>query len=186
MPHKLTNNELGGQRSRGHDEERPIEVQRKRSWSRRGASTHHRGTIATISGGMMMPRLHNRPQNREKEEVQAVLTGANLTPLGRRKSNPVMTFDDRDLRHGAPGCNEPIVKMGLRHMTKCQGTLYGFVGERVPVKGTIELETTIGDKSGVRTIPALYMVVDTKASYNIIMGRLELNMLRAVVSTYHL
>ncbi|RDY09778.1 hypothetical protein CR513_05819, partial [Mucuna pruriens] len=203
---RRTDSEQGGEGSRGHDKERP-EVQRKRSRSKQRAPTHHRGTIATISG--------EQTQNGEKE-VHMVLTGANLTPLGRRKSNPVITFDDRDLRHGIPGCDEPMVvsviateykiervlidqgssanilywltprKMGLKNMTDCQGMLYGFAGERVSIKGTIELETTFGDGSGVKTIPVVYTVVDAETSYNIIMGRLTLNRLGAVVSTYHL
>ncbi|RDX88135.1 hypothetical protein CR513_30309, partial [Mucuna pruriens] len=65
------------------------------------------------------------------------------------------------------------------------GTLYGFAGERVPIKGTIELETMFGDEAGVKTIPILYTVVDVESSYNIIMGRPILNRLGVVVSTYH-
>ncbi|RDX88907.1 hypothetical protein CR513_29450, partial [Mucuna pruriens] len=56
----------------------------------------------------------------------------------------------------------------------------GASGEWVPIKGTIELETTFGDKSGVKTIPVLYTVVDAEASYNIIMGRPTLNRMGAV------
>ncbi|RDX69748.1 hypothetical protein CR513_51093, partial [Mucuna pruriens] len=50
----------------------------------------------------------------------------------------------------------------------------------------MELETTFGDKNGTRTIPVLYTVVDTEASYNMIIGRPTLNKLEAVVSTHHL
>ncbi|RDX78625.1 hypothetical protein CR513_41077, partial [Mucuna pruriens] len=145
-----------------------------------------------------------------------VLTRAKLTPLGRRMSGPVITFTDRDRRRGGPGCDEPMVisviaaeykiervfidqgssvnilywttakKLGIRNLTKCQGALYGFAGERVPIKGIVELETTFGDRSRVRTIPVLYIVVDAEASYNIIIGRPTLNRLEAVVSTHHL
>ncbi|RDX97281.1 hypothetical protein CR513_19966, partial [Mucuna pruriens] len=101
----------------GREEEHP-KVRRERSRSRRGALAPRRGTIATISGGKLMPQR--------------------------------------------------------------------FAGERVPIKGIIELETTFEDEAGVKTILVLYTVVDAEASYNIIMGRLALNRLGAVVSTYHL
>ncbi|RDX76977.1 hypothetical protein CR513_42971, partial [Mucuna pruriens] len=127
----------------------------------------------------------------------------------RQRSNLVITFDDPDLRHGAPKCDEPMVisviaaeykiervlidqgssvniLMGLPHLMECQGTLYGFESERVLIKGTVELETMFGDRSGVRTILILYMVVDAEASYNISMRQPALNRLGAVVSTYHL
>ncbi|RDY01224.1 hypothetical protein CR513_15477, partial [Mucuna pruriens] len=66
------------------------------------------------------------------------------------------------------------------------GALYGFMGERVPIKRTIKLDTVFREWSGVRTIPVFYTVVDAEASYNIIMGRAALNQLGAVVSMYHL
>ncbi|RDX97869.1 hypothetical protein CR513_19309, partial [Mucuna pruriens] len=77
-------------------------------------------------------------------------------------------------------------KMGLRHLTEYSGTLYDFAGERVPIKGIVELETIFGERSGVITISILYTMVDAEASYNIIMGRPTLNRLGVIVSTYHL
>ncbi|RDX66874.1 hypothetical protein CR513_54317, partial [Mucuna pruriens] len=43
-----------------------------------------------------------------------------------------------------------------------------------------------GEGATVRIIPVLYTVIDTEASYNIIIGRPTLNRLGAVVSTYHM
>ncbi|RDX74952.1 hypothetical protein CR513_45231, partial [Mucuna pruriens] len=74
----------------------------------------------------------------------------------------------------------------LSQLRKCMGSLYGFVGERVPIRGTVELETSFGERSGTRVIRVLYTVVDAKASYNIIMGRPALNRLGAIMSTCHL
>ncbi|RDY06590.1 hypothetical protein CR513_09399, partial [Mucuna pruriens] len=186
----------------------------RRSRSRQGSPVLHRGTITTISGGVfgLPPKDYQK-----RKEVQAVLTGANLTPLGRRMSGPVITFTDRDIRRGRTGCDEPMVisvvaaeykiervlvdqgssanilywttakKLGIQNLTKCQGALYGFAGERVPIKGTVELETTFEeDRNGARTIPVLYTVVDAEASYNIIIGRPTLNRLEATVSIHHL
>ncbi|RDX87044.1 hypothetical protein CR513_31540, partial [Mucuna pruriens] len=111
----------------------------------------------------------------------------------RRTSGPVITFTDRDIRRGRTGCDEPMVISVVakeykieKNLTKGEGALYGFAGERVPIKGTVELETTFGDRNGTRTILVLYTVVDTEASYNIIIGRLALNKLEAIVSTHHL
>ncbi|RDX63593.1 hypothetical protein CR513_57958, partial [Mucuna pruriens] len=124
-----------------------------------------------------------------------------MAPKKGKGGAGVITFTDRDLRRGRLGCDEPMVvsvvvveykiervlidqgssanilywttakKMGLRNLTECQGALYGFVGERVPIKGIVELEITFGDKVEVKTIPVLYTVVDAEASYNIIIGR---------------
>ncbi|RDX99702.1 hypothetical protein CR513_17219, partial [Mucuna pruriens] len=79
-----------------------------------------------------------------------------------------------------------VQKLGIRDLTRCEGVLYGFAGERVPIMGTVEIETTFGDKNGAKTIPVTYTIVNSEASYNIIMGRPALNRLEAVVSTYHL
>ncbi|RDX98558.1 hypothetical protein CR513_18499, partial [Mucuna pruriens] len=64
--------------------------------------------------------------------------------------------------------------------------IYGFLGEGVPICGTVELDTIFGEGSNAKMIPILYTVIEAEASYNIIMGRSALNRLKAVVSTYHL
>ncbi|RDY02805.1 hypothetical protein CR513_13698, partial [Mucuna pruriens] len=69
---------------------------------------------------------------------------------------------------------------------KCLRSIYGFAGECVPILGTVELETSFGERSANRTVLVLYTVVDAPASYNIIIGRLALNKLGAIVSTKHL
>ncbi|RDX61758.1 hypothetical protein CR513_59984, partial [Mucuna pruriens] len=169
--------------------------------------------------GLLQPYLAGaRHFCREVHEVQTVLTGANLTPLGtRRNFGPTITFDDRDLRNDIPSHDEPMVismvaaenkiervlvdqgsstnilywstyqkmKLSPGRLIECSGTLYGFVGEQVPIKGIIELETVFGEESGIRCIPVLYTVVDVEVSYNIIMGRPALNRLGAIISTYH-
>ncbi|RDY06853.1 hypothetical protein CR513_09100, partial [Mucuna pruriens] len=59
-------------------------------------------------------------------------------------------------------------------------------GEKVPIRGTVELDTVFGEGSNAKMIPVLYTVVEVEASYNIIMGQPTLNRLKAIVSTYHL
>lgn len=65
-------------------------------------------------------------------------------------------------------------------------TLVGFSGERVETLGYVELLTTIGSGELSRTITVKYVIIDAKASYNILLGRPSLNDLEAVVSTPHL
>ncbi|RDX65933.1 Retrovirus-related Pol polyprotein from transposon 17.6, partial [Mucuna pruriens] len=81
-----------------------------------------------------------------------------------------------------------IERMQLKDefMQPCYGNLYGFAGECVPILGTVELETCLGERPVARTLPILYIVVDAPASYNIIVGRPALNRLGAIVSTRHL
>ncbi|RDX93464.1 Retrovirus-related Pol polyprotein from transposon 17.6, partial [Mucuna pruriens] len=68
----------------------------------------------------------------------------------------------------------------------CPGNLYGFGGECVPILGTVELETCLGERPVSRTILIQYTVMDAPSSYNIIVGRPALNRLGAIVSTKHL
>ncbi|RDX78144.1 hypothetical protein CR513_41620, partial [Mucuna pruriens] len=77
-------------------------------------------------------------------------------------------------------------RMGLLGLKETPGCLYGFSGERVPIKGTVELDTNFGEGGNAKMIPVLYTVIEAEASYNIIMGRPALNRLKAIVSTYHL
>ncbi|RDX63122.1 hypothetical protein CR513_58483, partial [Mucuna pruriens] len=77
-------------------------------------------------------------------------------------------------------------RMGLSESKETSGCLYGFSGERVPIRGTVELDMVFGEGSSARVIPVLYTVVEVEASYNIIIGRPALNQLKAIVSTYHL
>ncbi|RDX60537.1 hypothetical protein CR513_61310, partial [Mucuna pruriens] len=81
------------------------EVQRDKSRSRPTPPALHRGTITTIAGGSV-----DYPKKTSKYEIQAVLTGANQTPLGiGKRVSPALTFDDWDLIRGVPYYDEPIV-----------------------------------------------------------------------------
>jgi len=62
----------------------------------------------------------------------------------------------------------------------------GFSGERVNTKGYIDLFTKFGAGRTTRTVKIRYLIIDAHTSYNILLGRLSLNMLGAVISTYHL
>ncbi|RDX90076.1 Retrovirus-related Pol polyprotein from transposon 17.6, partial [Mucuna pruriens] len=143
-------------------------------------------------------------ERRSDDRVQTVLTGANITPLGKREPTPTISFDDRDMRGQTSGRDEPMVisVVATEYKMECvlidQGSsaniLYRSTLERmqlpadlcVPILGTVELETCFGERLVSRTIPVLYTVVDAPASYIIIIGRPALNRLGAIVSTKHL
>ena len=62
----------------------------------------------------------------------------------------------------------------------------GFFEEEVNVLRVIELRTTFGIEPNIKKINALYLVVDSRAPYHMILRRPSLNTLEAVVSTPHL
>ncbi|RDX88956.1 hypothetical protein CR513_29377, partial [Mucuna pruriens] len=192
-------------KSRGEPSGREVERNREydgRSKSPRLAATGYRGTISTREGKNHM--------------VQGVLIGANLTPLGERRRGHTITFQERDRKWRTTDSDESMVifvvakdfkiervlidqgsstnilygstyrRMGLSGLKETLGCLYGFLGERVPIRGTVELDTIFGEGSNAKMILVLYTVVEAEASYNIIMGRPALNRLKAIVSTYHL
>ncbi|XP_057455923.1 uncharacterized protein LOC130747102 [Lotus japonicus] len=66
------------------------------------------------------------------------------------------------------------------------GTLVGFSGEQVWVRGYIDLDTIFGVDENVKLFRVRYLVLQVVASYNVIIGRNTLNRLCAVISTAHL
>uniref|UniRef100_A0A2N9GHD1 Reverse transcriptase domain-containing protein n=1 Tax=Fagus sylvatica TaxID=28930 RepID=A0A2N9GHD1_FAGSY len=64
--------------------------------------------------------------------------------------------------------------------------LVGFAGTSVYPLGIITLQLTVGTYPKQATKKVDFLVVDCPSAYNVIIGRLTLNRLRAVTSTYHL
>lgn len=83
---------------------------------------------------------------------------------------------------------ETFKRLGLdaEQIKLFNGSLVGFSGEQVEVRGYVELKTTIGEGRNAKTLRVRYMLVKARSSYNIILGRSSLNKLGAVVSTLHL
>ena len=71
----------------------------------------------------------------------------------------------------------------LRPYTGC---LYGFAGDKVEVRGHIELRTTFTDGTTSHTKNIRYLVVNAPSAYNILLGRPALNKIGAVASTRHM
>lgn len=64
--------------------------------------------------------------------------------------------------------------------------MVGFTGDRLFPLGIIGLSVTVrvGEKQVIKVID--FLVVDYPSAYNAIFGRLTLNQMKAVTSTYHL
>ncbi|RDY04867.1 hypothetical protein CR513_11356, partial [Mucuna pruriens] len=207
-------NDRRGESSRGGYGVRKND-RKKGGRSRSPRPATYRGTISTISGGEAQVGDGRYWKDGEGYQSYEVLTGANLTPLGGSRRGCTISFEEEDRRCDQVG-DEPMVisvaaegfkiervlidqgssanilygstyrKLGLSKLKEMRGCLYGFSGEKVPIKGIVEIETTFSEGSNTRRIPVVYTVIEAKASYNIIMGRPALNRMKAVVSTYHL
>ncbi|XP_020225179.1 uncharacterized protein LOC109807062 [Cajanus cajan] len=73
-----------------------------------------------------------------------------------------------------------------QELTSYHKPLVGFSGERVDIRGTIDLYTCFGTKREGRQIKIRYVVVHANTSYNILLERPFLNKQLAIVSTPHL
>lgn len=69
----------------------------------------------------------------------------------------------------------------------CDDLFFGFPGERVPTRGSIELMTRFNTKkSGYKDIVVKYVVIHASTSYNILLGRPLINIIEVIVSSLHL
>ncbi|XP_057432493.1 uncharacterized protein LOC130725265 [Lotus japonicus] len=66
------------------------------------------------------------------------------------------------------------------------GTLVGFSGEQVWVRGYLDIDTVFGVDENAKLLRVRYLVLQVVASFNVIIGRNTLNRLCAVISTAHL
>ncbi|XP_057425912.1 uncharacterized protein LOC130719305 [Lotus japonicus] len=78
------------------------------------------------------------------------------------------------------------LEIGEGYLIPYEGTLVGFAGERVWVKGVIDLDTTFGEGEDAKKLTVKYLVLKAEGSYNAIVERNTLNRLCAVTSTAHL
>ncbi|XP_072090558.1 uncharacterized protein [Arachis hypogaea] len=78
------------------------------------------------------------------------------------------------------------MKLSDNMLQSTGGDLVGFSGERVPILGSVWLQTTLGEHPLSETNDIQYLVVDCFSPYNLILGRPFLNKFGAIVSTVHL
>ncbi|KAL5577586.1 hypothetical protein UlMin_019285 [Ulmus minor] len=67
-----------------------------------------------------------------------------------------------------------------------KSVLYGFTRDSIHSKGVLNLPVELGTHPCQHIQSAEFVVVDCPSSYNAIIGRPTLNVIRAVTSTYHL
>nr|XP_025682159.1 uncharacterized protein LOC112783427 [Arachis hypogaea] len=180
------------------------------------APTHPRGVINCISGGYAGGGHTSSARKRTYRAMLAVEdTPHNPTPVhnipeltfGHADLNAAHTnYDDpvvisiqlADLIVKKvlldPGSSADILffstfqkmKLSTNILQQYSGELVGFSGERVPVMGSVWLQTTLGEHPLSKTQDIQYLVVDCFSPYNAILGRPFLNKFTAIVSTFHL
>ena len=78
------------------------------------------------------------------------------------------------------------MKLSIDWLRKISTSLVGFTEDAVTVEGEIILPVTTGIEPQQSTIFITFTVVWVPSTYNAILGRSELNILRVIVSTHHL
>ena len=78
------------------------------------------------------------------------------------------------------------MRLSTDRLRRVSTPLVGFVGETVAVEEKIILSVIAGVESRQSTVHMTFTVIQVPSTYNAILGRSGLNVLRAIVSTYHL
>ena len=63
--------------------------------------------------------------------------------------------------------------------------LRGFSGEKVLPLGSIQLVLTLGEPPCQATTTTRFLIVDASSAYNMLLGRLSLNAIKAIPFAYH-
>ena len=79
-------------------------------------------------------------------------------------------------------------KMGIgrEKLEPVNACLHGFSGERVLPLGSVQLVLTLGDSPCQAITMVRFLIVDAPSTYNMLLGRPYLNVIRVVPSTYHM
>ncbi|RDY13195.1 hypothetical protein CR513_01924, partial [Mucuna pruriens] len=91
---------------------------------------------------------------------------------GGHLEDPIISFSKVDYEGVQPHQDDLMVisvvaaeykKLGKteEELEACQGTLIGFAGEQVEIQGAINLRTTFGANSDVKTVFRKFMIVKT-------------------------
>ncbi|XP_024626580.1 uncharacterized protein [Medicago truncatula] len=167
-------------------------------------------TLHTISGGFAGGGESGK--SRKKYARQVMLLG----DAHASEKIPTISFSQEDFGQVIPHDDDPLVvsfqllnrervlvdtgssadvlyydafnKMGLseEQLQPFKGTLSGFTGERVHVRGYLTLKTIFGTGDQQKSMKIRYFVFNAPSSYNAIIGRPSINLLDAFVSTKHL
>ncbi|RDX77451.1 hypothetical protein CR513_42424, partial [Mucuna pruriens] len=134
--------------------------------------TLHRSPSCFMSSFSTMfgqARVNVGPGASIQEWIQEGLSGLVGTQLGDstppypghfRRSDDILVIAQRAFLDDLPKAS----------LEACPNTLIGFVGEQVEIRGTVDLQTTFSIGRDTKTILIKFTVVNTWASYNIILG----------------
>ena len=78
------------------------------------------------------------------------------------------------------------IGIGREKLEPVSTHLRGFSGEKVLPLGSIQLVLTLGDPPCQATTTARFLVVDAPSSYNMLLSRPSLNLIKAIPSAYHM
>ena len=78
------------------------------------------------------------------------------------------------------------MRLSADRLERVSTPLVGFVGEAITVEGEVTLPVTAEIEPRQSTVYLTFAVIQVPSTYNAILGRPELNTLRAIVSMYHL
>ena len=78
------------------------------------------------------------------------------------------------------------MKIDLKRLCPFESPLVSFSGDRVYPKGIVSLSVTAGTYLAQVTRNIDFLIVNYPSSYNVILGRLTLNHMKATTSTYYL
>ena len=76
--------------------------------------------------------------------------------------------------------------IGMEKLEPVNAYLRGFSGERVLLLGSIQLVLTLRDPPCQATTTIRFLIVDAPSAYNMLLGRLSLNAIRVIPSSYHM
>lgn len=191
---------------RGEDQRRPPEEKNEED---RRKDPKERNTLNTISGGFARGGESNTSRKRYVRQVMFI---DHRAINSEREQGITFTLDDYEgvvphdndpmvvtlqiLNWDAkrvlidPGSSTDILyydafeKLGLapEQLQPSKGTLAGFTGEQVHVRGYVTLKTTFGSGENAKTIKVKYLVINAPNSYNIIIERPAFNILGAFLS----
>lgn len=77
------------------------------------------------------------------------------------------------------------IELYMTPITPVNIPFMGFGERKIIPLGTIDLPTSLGSNPNRKTLMVKYLVVNNPFAYNMILGKLGLNLFKAVVSTYH-
>lgn len=78
------------------------------------------------------------------------------------------------------------LRLDLNDLKHFQGSLVGFSGKEVYIKGYVTLKITFGAKENAKKIKVRYLVINVLSSYSMTIGRSAFNQLGATLSTLNI